>query len=192
MITLGIGKLIVRQRQEPSQALQSLSPLFQQALSEVVAWCSAQEFSATQFRSRELDPLAVLTIPSFDELGIEAWLNATRESYKRAISAIKQTRLTLLRHGNIPIPDLSVLQSTGRLLLYEPLETVTDGASEASSRGYFDIRDAPPWDTWFLYWEGAIVSWVPESLIGCAQSGIDANPVDCIRWIDWSELPRGL
>jgi hypothetical protein len=76
----------------------------------------------------------------------------------------------------------------GKLLLYEPLETVTDGSSEFSSHGFFNIEDAPPWNTWFLYSGGKIFSWVPEALVHNAQAGIDANPVDCIHWCDWSEL----
>jgi hypothetical protein len=81
-----------------------------------------------------------------------------------------------------------VAKSRGRLLLYEPLETVTDGASDSSSRGFFDIEDAPPWDMWFLYSRGSIFSWVPEALAQDAQAGIDANPVDCIHWCHWPKL----
>jgi hypothetical protein len=68
------------------------------------------------------------------------------------------------------------------------METVSDGAAEASSRGFFDAEDAPPWDTWFWFKENTIFCWVPESLISRAQAGIDANPVDCIRWADWPKL----
>lgn len=43
---------------------------------------------------------------------------------------------------------------------------------------------APPWDLWVHYTDGLLVSWVPDLLIDLAQRGIDANPVDCIRWAD--------
>jgi hypothetical protein len=108
------------------------------------------------------------------------------------MSAIIETRSTLIRDTHIGNADLALAQSKGKLLLYEPLETVTDGAAAAASRGFFDIEDAPPWDTWFLYSRGTIFSWVPESLAQNAQAGIDANPVDCIHWCDWSKLSEPL
>jgi hypothetical protein len=139
-----------------------------------------------QLRSRELDPSAFLRVPSLAEVGVEVLLQRLRESYQRAICAINEMRSTLVT--NIEVADPALAQSKGKLLLYEPLETVTDGAAASSSRGFFDIKDAPPWDTWFLYSGGTIFSWVPESLVQKAQAGIDANPVDCIHWCDWSKL----
>jgi len=74
-------------------------------------------------------------------------------------------------------------QSSGRLLIYEPTENVSDGASQVSSHGFFDLYDAPPWDTWVHYANSReLICWVPEALISLAQKGIDANPVDCIHW----------
>jgi hypothetical protein len=102
--------------------------------------------------------------------------------------AINEMRSTLVRETNIEIAGLAAAQSKGKLLRYEPLETVTDAVSASSSRGFFDIEDAPPWDTWFLYSGGTIFSWVPESSVQNAQAGIDANPVDCIHWCNWTEL----
>src|ERR1035438_8049104 len=32
---------------------------------------------------------------------------------------------------------------------------------------------------------GKLICWVPAALIPLAQIGIDANPVDCIRWLAW-------
>lgn len=80
--------------------------------------------------------------------------------------------------------------SKSRLLIYEPLETVDDGAAEAGSMGFYDVHDAPPWDTWFLYADHAVFCCVPEFAISRAQNGIDANPVDCIHWAEWSRLAR--
>lgn len=72
----------------------------------------------------------------------------------------------------------------GRLLLYVPSENVSDGASRYASNGFFDLYDCPPWDTWLQYSRGTLVRWVPEVLIPLAQIGIDANPVECIKWAD--------
>ena len=197
MITLGLGNIFPKRREPSHSGLQTLSemvellepsPLVLQALSETVAWCLRRPLQQDQFRSRELDPSALLRVPPFGESTIGVWLEKKRESYQSAVNAINANRSALVRDTNIEVADPAVTESKGRLLLYEPLETVTDGASGSSSRGFFDIEDAPPWDTWFLYSEGSILSWVPEALVQDAQAGIDANPVDCIHWCDRPQL----
>jgi len=197
MITLGLGNIFPKRREPSHSGLQTLSemvellepsPLVLQALSETVAWCLRRPLQQDQFRSRELDPSALLRVPPFGESTIGVWLEKKRESYQSAVNAINANRSALVRDTNIEVADPAVTESKGRLLLYEPLETVTDGASGSSSRGFFDIEDAPPWDTWFLYSEGSILSWVPEALVQDAQAGIDANPVDCIHWCDRPKL----
>ena len=80
----------------------------------------------------------------------------------------------------------------GRLLHYEPYENLTDGASEYSSNGFFDVNDAPPWDTWVSFDGRKLISWVPPVLIPLAQAGLDANAVDCIRWADSTPFDWGL
>jgi hypothetical protein len=197
MITLGLGNIFPKRRGPSHSGLQTLSEMVEllepparvlQALSETVAWCLRRSLQHDQFRSSELDPSALLKVPPFSESNIGVWLEKKRESYQSAINAITANRSALVRDRNIKVADSAVAESKGRLLLYEPLETVTDGASDSSSRGFFDIEDAPPWDTWFLYSEGSIFSWVPEALVQNAQAGIDANPVDCIHWCDRPKL----
>ncbi|MBB5056508.1 hypothetical protein HDF16_001193 [Granulicella aggregans] len=201
MITLGLGKILPMRREPPPSRAETLAKTLSEAverlklpsealqsLSEAAAWCLNRSLPQNNFRSSELDPSAFLKVPSFDELGIGLWLERERESYQLAVDAINVNRSTLVRDTNIELADPALLGSKGRLLLYEPLETVTDGASEASSRGFFDIEDAPPWDTWFLYSSGSIVCWVPEAMVEIAQEGIDANPVDCIHWCNWRKL----
>lgn len=191
MITLGLGNIIPKRRQPFPSGLQTLSDVVErlkpssgvlQALSETVAWCVSPSLQRGHFRSNELDPSTFLQVPPFSESSIGVWLEAKRGSYQLAVNAINANRSTLIRAANINVADPAVMESKGRLLLYEPLETVTDGASDSSSHGFFDIEDAPPWDIWFLYSAGSIFSWVPEAMIQNAQTGIDANPVDCIHW----------
>ena len=197
MITLGLGNIIPKPLGTSPSGLRTLSEVVErlepcsvvlQALTETVAWCLSRPLQHDHFRSNELDPSTFLKVPPFSESCIEVWLERKRESYKLAISAINANRSTLLRAANITVVDAAVAEAKGRLLLYEPLETVTDGASESCSHGFFDIEDAPPWDTWFLYSEGSIFSWVPETLIQNAQAGINGNPVDCIHWYDWTKF----
>lgn len=72
----------------------------------------------------------------------------------------------------------------GRLLLYVPSENVSDGASRYASKGFFDPDDCPPWDSWLLYSDRTLISWVPAVLVPLAQAGIDANAVECIQWAE--------
>jgi hypothetical protein len=63
------------------------------------------------------------------------------------MQSINKVRSTLVHNAQLEIPGFAVAQTRGKLLRYEPLETVTDGSSESLSHGFFDIEDAPPWDT---------------------------------------------
>jgi hypothetical protein len=164
-----------------------VSPAVLQAISDAVTWCSYKPF-----RSPELDPFAILDIPH-DTHGlesIEAWIERKRSCYGRAILWINETRSEFLKAPNIVSLEAVDALSKSKLLIYEPMETVDDGAAEAVSLGFYDVHDAPPWDTWFLYAGHAVFCCVPEFAISRAQKGIDANPVDCIHWADWSELAR--
>ena len=168
------------------------SPAVLRSISEAATWCSHRRVSGNPFRSPELDPFAILNIPDFshDSETIEEWIRKKRDSYRQAISWINQTRSELLKNAGIAISDASDAFSKSKLLLYESLETVSDGAAQAVSLGFYDVGDAPPWDTWFLYADNTVYCCVPESAIPSAQAGIDANPVDCIHWANWSELAR--
>ena len=167
-------------------------PAALRSFSEAATWCSRRPSGGNPFRSSELGPFAILDIGSFpnDRRSIEEWIDKKRDSYRRAVSWIIQARSELLKKTGIKTSDSADALSKSKLLLYEPLETVSDGAAEAGSLGFYDVEDAPPWDTWFWNAGTAIFCCVPESDISAAQDGIDANPVDCIRWTSWSELAR--
>ena len=122
-----------------------------------------------QLRSPELHP--PVPVPELETL------TAIDEAVQEL--ARKRSKLLAERH---PLQQNIDDNLPGRLLLYEPQETVDDGAAQVSSQGFYDVRDAPPWDTWVTLQGRSIVCWVPELLIPLAQAGIDANPVDCIHW----------
>jgi hypothetical protein len=114
--------------------------------------------------------------PSFglDEFGDNAvWAKAVAEV------AAKRSRLTTGISAETPGASVG-----GRLLLYSPSENLACGAAEASSNGFFDVNNIPPWDIWVDFSEGTLVSWVPPALIDVAQMGIYVNPEECIRWLD--------
>lgn len=78
------------------------------------------------------------------------------------------------------------------MLIYFPDDDLADGAAEVESEGFFDINNAPPWDTWLAMVEDVgrrernpyLLAWVPGELIHVAQRGIDVNPEECILWLD--------
>lgn len=88
--------------------------------------------------------------------------------------------------------SLSLLERLegGRLLLYAPDENLFDGASQYGSKGFFDVDNIPPWDTWVCFFENYLVSWVPQQLVELANQGIDVNPEGCILWAPETRLPN--
>jgi len=68
--------------------------------------------------------------------------------------------------------------SGGRLLAFSPENTLSDGAANSNTKGFFDDDNILPWDTWvwyvtndpisnFEWWRGCdsyLLSWVPDSL----------------------------
>jgi hypothetical protein len=89
----------------------------------------------------------------------------------------------------------------GRLLAYFPEDNLADGAAQTGSEGFFDVDNIPPYDTWvwmvrnvraFDYRDGGkgeleanyLVAWVPPDFVALASAGVDANPEECILWLD--------
>jgi hypothetical protein len=79
-----------------------------------------------------------------------------------------------------PLSQANVTQ--GRILLYAPDENLFDGAAKYSSKGFFDVNNVPPWDTWVCYLDNYLASWVPPVLEELASAGIEVNPEQCIQW----------
>jgi hypothetical protein len=176
------------------------------ALAETVLWCSRQNLTASSddpdyLRNREMLKRLIFKEVDFAALSpLSSQLRSPElepevsvgESYSRqeeceaSFSSVIARRSHLLATEGALDSNLVLPQRSGKLLIYHPWENVADGASQVSSLGFFDINDAPPWDTWIHYIDGRIFCWVPELLIKLAQDGIDANPVECIQWADES------
>lgn len=106
------------------------------------------------------------------------------ESRQAIVDAVIERRSSVLKSLPWQNSSPAATEPVGRLLLYVPSENVSDGASRFVSKVFFDAFDCPPWDLWVFYSDRTLVSWVPEVLFSLAQAGIDANPVECIRWAD--------
>lgn len=82
----------------------------------------------------------------------------------------------------------------GRLLIYFPDLELADGAAELESRGFLDVNNAPPWDTWVAFIQHGqsnwshLISWVPREFVPLADAGIRVNPEECILWLDEAEV----
>ena len=76
----------------------------------------------------------------------------------------------------------------GRLMIYEPDINLAHGLEESETRGYVDIDNIPPWDTWvdYIYEANAnyLLAWVPGLFVALVTEGITVSPEKCIRWLD--------
>jgi hypothetical protein len=139
---------------------------FRRSLREAVAWCPA--LSLRHLRSASLKPSFTLDAFGMDTLWAEA------------VTEVVAKRSQLM--GQISAKEGSEDETSGRLLLFVPSETLFDGAAQLSSNGFLDVGNVTPWDIWVHFSERTLVSWVPPVLVNAAQMGIDANPEGCIRW----------
>ncbi len=115
-----------------------------------------------QLRSPELQPPTPL-----HELG-------TLTAIEEAVQELARQRSGLLAERHL-LQQERIDDLPGRLLLYEPQETVDDGAAQVSSQGFYDVRDSPPWDLWVTMQERSIVCWVPELLITHAPISVPGD-----------------
>jgi hypothetical protein len=121
-----------------------------------------------QLRSSELKPHSFLPDPS-------------REKSNKIVRGVVSRRAEILRSQNrSPTPTDQL--ADGKLVLFSPEETLIDGGARYSSKGFFDVDNVPPWDTWVAFEEQYVIGWVPPPLIELANAGVDANPEQCILW----------
>ena len=108
------------------------------------------------------------------------------------VDTVCRRRAELLKERKTPL--LPELAKNGQLIVFYPSLSLSDGAAELSSDGYFNSDNEPPWDTWIYFGETQqnsqpdysffLLSWVPTSYAAIAQHGIDANPEGCIEWFN--------
>ena len=100
------------------------------------------------------------------------------------------------RRGSAPAVS-TVDSAAGRLLVYFPDGTLSDGAAAVASDEFFDDDNAPPWGTWIGYFAEApgdpnystyVLAWIPAAFVAAADAGIDANPELCIAWLDDAQI----
>lgn len=146
----------------------SLEP-FWASLAQTIAWCLPKVDVASPalcLRSASSRPRTFTT----------SHLNTAAEALRQ-------------RYGSPP-PVVTHDLCGGRLLVYWPDLDLADGAAEAESRGFFDVNNTPPWDTWVAFVQypdhpdhSYLVAWVPPQFIQLADAGIQVIPEECVKWL---------
>ncbi len=121
-----------------------------------------------QLRSPELRPGPFLPEPN-------------REKSNKIVGSVRSRREERLR-SEVQNPAPTGTLADGKLVLFSPEETLSDGAARYFSKGFFDVDNVPPWDTWVAFKEQYVISWVPPQLIELANAGVEANPEQCVLW----------
>lgn len=94
--------------------------------------------------------------------------------------------------------DAATIVAGGRLIAYSPDFNLACGVCEVETKGYFDVDNTPPWDTWVAlldapnakHWESSLIAWVPSVFVPLVQAGINVIPEQCVLWLD--DCPRSL
>ena len=145
-------------------------------ITEAIAWCAPRvDISKPKdcFRSLELIP------------------HPLEDGRKEVVASVAGKRYVALgRPKNHPASDLA----GGRLLIYEPDTNLSDGLTKDETKGYVDHDSTPPWDTSVVYiyepihQRNYLLSWVPNEFISLVTSGIKVNSVECLQWLDDTDL----
>ncbi len=164
---------------------------FRVRLAEAIAWCAG--------RGSAIDPANSLRTPDLRPAVLDetrthcryTWGTVPeRQALVRTLTQERARRLQVEgRYPAVPADDLA----DGRLLVYDPDDSLFDGVAEEVTRGFFDVDNTPPWDTWLGYvherdeegwrpFDSYLVSWVPPGFIALADVGIQINPEECILW----------
>jgi hypothetical protein len=90
----------------------------------------------------------------------------------------------------------------GRFLAFDTLDSLSDGAANVTTGGFFDDDNFPPWEFWLTTIEQekkiapgeltpfrtCLVCWIPAALVDLVERGIDAIPEQSIQWLE--NIPR--
>jgi hypothetical protein len=171
---------------------QKLLDDFVERLSETVGWCTGSDAQFTAFRSPQLDP-HFLTEDEGCPFDYDTW--------QLMVKHVVATRKQLL--PDTQRDNLDRLAGS-RLIAFDPLDTLSDGAAQVASEGFFDVDNVPPWDTWLCFvderagelkmhhwqpWDSYLLSWVPAHLVETIDHAIDVIPEQCVLWATDLETP---
>ena len=154
---------------------------FQEVLAEAMNWCAARAALEDPRQS-----LRTLPVPAG-----QANFNLSPERRAACVDNLIAERGFRI-HSGTGLHDAMKPPHNGKLLLFYPDGSLSDGAAEVASRGFFDGGNVPAWDTWVYYGtdgsgstssdQSFLVSWVPRQFVPLVHGGIEVNPEGCIEW----------
>jgi hypothetical protein len=152
---------------------------FRESLAQTIAWCSSQPLP--------INPAQALRSPELRPGG------ATNTWFER-VEYVRAQRLQSLRGMHSELP-LMPYPGSGNLLIFDPEQSLSDGASEVESNGFFDAENTPPWDLWVAYiqepkqrsnlwsrFDAFVLCWIPPAFTELVDRAIAVNPEKCIEW----------
>lgn len=162
------------------------SSLIRRRLDETMAWCSRCPRTPHQsqaLRTPDLAPVGGLEGPT--------------ERDREIVEELCNKRAKILLDSVEDVDPFKANQ--GRILIYYPKVSLSDGAAELASSGFFNAANEPPWDTWFYFGVSSLpglehrndflLSWIPDDFISLADLGVDNNPEMCLEWAILSSHP---
>jgi len=168
-------------------------------LLETVLWCNSRLCAITEQESRAEYVRSLRLVgdmPRWKQVVAESMLSVSE--WVDVVSDLTQRRRGFLdiERDNLLTQMKTQDISQSKLLVCQVSSSLHDGASQYESKGYLDLVDIPPWDTWILFGtdtfityplseaekKGYLVSWVPASFVDDVQKGIDANTTGCLQW----------
>ena len=163
-------------------------------IAETMAWCAGRaRLDELQhcLRSAELRP----SLTPGEPLGISAEI--VEEMAERRARALRESK----RYPAQPAGARAL--GGGRLLVFDPSGSLSDGAAAGESAGFFDDHNVPAWDCWsavivdtapsLVRWrpfDAYVVCWIDAALVEVVGRAIAVNPEECLRWAD--EVPTPL
>jgi hypothetical protein len=125
---------------------------------------------------------------------LQAFWDQSPWQRQQVVEQLARQRSDLLYRQDSPIIPLAQPLTGGRILAFNPEETVSDGMGPYMTGGFLDCDCVPAWDTWISYVvedsEGTLplqprayfLSWVPEALVPAIERAIDVDMLGCLQW----------
>jgi uncharacterized protein (TIGR02996 family) len=166
--------------------------VFRFRLAEAVAHC-AGDFPP--LRTWELEPRGLIGLTHWSG----GWPDPVSDAWPALAHELAVARRRLLYRTGRASMRLMTHLAGGRLVLFNPFTTPSDGRTQRESKEFFDAEGAPPWDTWVTFVPepppgavrgGYLLAWVPPPWLYWAGEGIRANPDDhCLTWAHEAHTP---
>jgi hypothetical protein len=124
----------------------------------------------------------------------EATLCVVEEEHGVAVAVDTLGDPARCTHGErTELPQATVRELHVVSVVWLPDQSLSDGAAQLETNGYFDADNQPPWDAW-VAWVSApaakdlglrnmLIAWVPDDLVELVRAGVDANPEECLQWL---------